>query len=316
MAPAQRPHRLMRFGQHQAPIFQRRPAGGHTRYRELSSFSAFGTQSRSDRISRLTRIRRSRAVKPLRWRWWREFALIAAFYEAYNFVQHFVTGSTAQAIGNGHTILRLERAVHLDPELALNHAVDNVAALAVPACYLYTTLHFIVTPAVLIWSHYARPRTYARSRAILAVMTLLALAGFLYYPTAPPRLLPTAPYTDTLSRFSGWGWWTSNSLPDGARALENAYAAMPSLHVAWAVWSAGHCFFDLSASKYPGSGHYVSDNYCPRGDGNREPLFGRRRRSARVVVDRVRLGSAHRETRREALFTSERSGPAVIASNV
>lgn len=106
------------------------------------------------------------------WRWWRELILVAVFYEAYNFIQHLLTGSTARAMRTGHDILHIEQVLHLDPEHALNHVVDNVTILAVPACYIYTSLHFLITPAVLIWSHYKQPRSYARGRAVLAIMTL------------------------------------------------------------------------------------------------------------------------------------------------
>ena len=141
-------------------------------------------------------------------------------------------------MSNGHRLLRFEQALHLDPESALNRSIGTLPALAVPACYAYTTLHFLVTPAVLVWARYVRPDVYRRARATLVLMTLAALAGFLWFPTAPPRLLSGGGFLDSVSRFSNWGWWQSNSLPSGARALENAYAAMPSLHVAWAVWSA------------------------------------------------------------------------------
>lgn len=171
-------------------------------------------------------------------RWWRELLLAVLLYEIYNAVQALLTGSTARAQQDGRDVLGWERWLHLDPELALNHVFGHVTALAVPACYFYASLHFIVTPAVLIWTYLARPRGYRQARSVLFVMTLSGLVGFWLFPTAPPRLLQGAGFSDTLAHFSSWGWWSSDALPSAAKDLANQYAAMPSLHVAWAVWCA------------------------------------------------------------------------------
>jgi len=41
----------------------------------------------------------------------------------------------------------------------------------------------------------------------------------------------------TCSPRTGSGWWSSDaSVPAGAAAIANQYAAMPSLHMAWALW--------------------------------------------------------------------------------
>ncbi|MEN3361430.1 MAG: hypothetical protein V7637_5412 [Mycobacteriales bacterium] len=170
-------------------------------------------------------------------RWWRELLLAAVLYEIYNLIQASLTGSTARAQRDGQDLLNLERVLHLDPEHVLNQSFGHVTALAVPACYFYATLHFIITPAVLIWAYRARPVAYRQLRSVLAVMTLLGLVGFWWFPTAPPRLLDGAGFSDTLARFSDWGWWGSDAVPSGADRLVNHYAAMPSLHVAWATWS-------------------------------------------------------------------------------
>ena len=68
-------------------------------------------------------------------------------------------------------------------------------------------------------------------------MTASALLGFWRFPTAPPRLLTAGGFHDTLAAYSQWGWWGSDaSVPAGAAAIANQFAAMPSLHMAWAAW--------------------------------------------------------------------------------
>jgi hypothetical protein len=46
-------------------------------------------------------------------------------------------------------------------------------------------------------------------------------------------------YVDTLARYSDVGWWSTHaSAPAGLGRFTNELAAMPSLHVGWAVWVA------------------------------------------------------------------------------
>lgn len=175
-------------------------------------------------------------------RWWRELLLAAALYEIYNLIQARLTGGTERAERDGHNVLSLEQTLHLDPEHVLNRALEHVPALAVPACYFYASLHFIITPAVLIWAYRTKSERYRQVRSVLAVMTLAGLIGFWWFPTAPPRLLDGAGFYDTLAHFSSWGWWSAAAVPSAADRFDNQYAAMPSLHVAWALWSAATVF--------------------------------------------------------------------------
>ncbi len=170
-------------------------------------------------------------------RWWVELALAAALYAVYDAIHGAIRGDIVTADRDGRDLLHTERLLHLDPETWLNHGLDHIAVLAVPACWIYASLHFLVTPGVLVWTYRARPTRYSRARNVLAVSTLTALLGFWRFPTAPPRLLPGSRLHDTLALFHSWGWWGSNtSVPAPAKAFANAYAAFPSLHVAWAVW--------------------------------------------------------------------------------
>jgi hypothetical protein len=172
-------------------------------------------------------------------RWWRELVFVLGFYAVYDAIRGLMTGTLVQAQRDGYSLLYFERFMHLDPEHWLNDTVQRVPVLAVPACFFYATLHFVVTPAVLVWAYRCRPMAYRQARTVLALITAAALAGFWWYPTAPPRLLAGAGYHDTLAQFSNWGWWGADaSVPAAAGAIANQFAAIPSLHVAWAAWSA------------------------------------------------------------------------------
>jgi hypothetical protein len=104
--------------------------------------------------------------------------------------------------------------------------------------YLYATLHYVATPATLVWIAVRRRGAYAVARNALLIATAIGLLGYRLLPTAPPRLVG-AGLTDTMAVFSDLGWWGgAASAPRGMESLSNQYAAMPSLHVGWAVWVA------------------------------------------------------------------------------
>lgn len=136
----------------------------------------------------------------------------------YDAIRGVIAGDTALADRNGRAVLRCEQILHIDPEHALNNGLQQVELLAVPACYFYASLHFLITPAVLLGTYRYRPAVYRRVRTELGVLTALALVGFWLLPTAPPRLLPGAGFHDTLVQYSRWGWWSSDaSMPAGSR---------------------------------------------------------------------------------------------------
>jgi hypothetical protein len=147
----------------------------------------------------------------------------------------------------GRQVLDLEAVAHLDVERPLNAFVAAVPALGLAFAYLYATLHYLVTPTVLVWLAVRRPAGYRQACNALLVATAIGLLGYWLLPTAPPRLLG-AGFHDTMATFSGVGWWgQAASAPRGMEALSNQYAALPSLHVGWAMWVA------LSVSRNTGN---------------------------------------------------------------
>ncbi|MFI1656204.1 phosphatase PAP2 family protein [Streptomyces sp. NPDC020472] len=171
-------------------------------------------------------------------RWWAELSLVAVVYAAYSGGRLLVKGDEASAVAHGLAVLRFEEGLGTDAEHPLNRLFTDVPALGVPADFAYASLHYLVTPAVLVWLFRRRPAHYRAARTWLMLSTLLGLVGFTLLPTCPPRLLDAAHgFTDTMAHFSAYGWWGGEaSAPRGLGGLTNQYAAMPSLHVGWALW--------------------------------------------------------------------------------
>ena len=169
--------------------------------------------------------------------WWREIVLIGVLYSAYEMSRGLGDVSIRAAFSNGRAIFNLERMWHLDPERVLNEALSHATWIAVGASYFYSVMHYLVTPAVLIWMYRRHRDAYGPARTALAVSTAFGLIGYLLLPTAPPRMLAGSGLRDTLSETSGYGWWGGEgSVPRGFGGFTNQFAAMPSLHVGWALW--------------------------------------------------------------------------------
>jgi hypothetical protein len=166
-------------------------------------------------------------------RWWLELATIVAAYLAYEASRVLAVPRRAPALVHGRDVLRAEAWLHLDPEVALNHLLGVWGPLSSIAGYYYSTLHFLVTPLVLVVLWRRHPTSYPALRTALFMTTAVALVVFVAWPTAPPRFTSSA-LTDTLVRDHILGM----SNPHGITGLINQYAAMPSLHVGWAVWCA------------------------------------------------------------------------------
>ena len=141
--------------------------------------------------------------------------------------------SRPAAIAHAAGLWRAERWLHLDIEPSLNHLAAARPVLAETAGYYYGLAHFIVTALVLAWLWLRRQAAFGPLRSALVLATTAANVVFWTWPVAPPRFAVPG-MTDVLvrDRILGAG------RPHGPDSLVNLYAAMPSLHVAWAAWCA------------------------------------------------------------------------------
>jgi membrane-associated phospholipid phosphatase len=167
----------------------------------------------------------------------RELILIAVLYVAYTSSRLLASNAQDPAMHRAKVLLRIERAIELDWEHAINAFFARHDLLGLLSCYWYSTAHYIVTPAVLIWLYFKGRHAYIPARRALVVATLIALALYLMLPTAPPRMMDH--YVDVLAQHSDQGWWGADaSAPRGMGHLTNELAAFPSLHAGWSLWCA------------------------------------------------------------------------------
>lgn len=168
-----------------------------------------------------------------------ELVLLAVLYLGYSMGRAWVASEPAAAVERGRQLLHWEQLMGLDFEPVLNQAVTAVVPVAVLSCLIYATLHYVLTPAALMWMFRRRPLEYGRARSSLVLATAAGLIVFALAPVAPPRLLPGGDFIDTMAHYASYGWWSdAGSAVRGMQGLTNEYAALPSLHMGWAVWVA------------------------------------------------------------------------------
>jgi membrane-associated phospholipid phosphatase len=160
-----------------------------------------------------------------------ELIIVVLLIKVYDLIRSLAAVRAAPAHRHGAQTLNLERALHLNWELTLNRWLTDHQPLAVFAVYWYQFAHIGVTLAVLVWCYIAGPRLYRPVRNALVITNLTGMTVYFLLPVAPPRLLANAGFTDTVAE-AGFGATHGGPVP------ADQYAAMPSLHLAWAVWTA------------------------------------------------------------------------------
>ncbi len=229
-----------------------------------------------------------------RTRWWVEALVIVWLCWVYDAVNNLAPLRVHAALAHGWGVLHLERSLGLDPEVALNRWLAGHHTLGLLLSDYYDNAHFVVTLGLLGWLWYRRADIYRPLRNVLVTINVLGLAVFWLYPTAPPRLLAGGGFDDVVASTGALGGWHTGPLA----AAANQFAAMPSLHMAWAVWCSVAMW---SLSRYiwvPHHGGRLPVCDLRGGARHRQPLPARRAR-----------GRGHRGAGRRA-GTRRRSGVA------
>ncbi len=158
-----------------------------------------------------------------------ELTIVAALIFVYGRIRALADTRTSLSLHDGLQVLAAERHLGLDFELPMNLWLAGHHQLSEISSWYYQLAHLSVTLSVLVACFIYRPDIYRAARNALVLINVIALAVFWVYPVAPPRLLPGGRYID-VTQMTGVATASSTAAP-------NLYAAMPSLHTAWAVWA-------------------------------------------------------------------------------
>lgn len=160
----------------------------------------------------------------------RELIAMAVLFCIYKFGRSIHSVDVSTAYDNARTVWELERWVNLPNELSAQNALLTGEGLVKFANIYYVWMHWPVTVAFLIWMYFRRPLMYPPVRTAIIGMTFIALILHLAFPLAPPRMLSDLGFVDT-----GAMYGPSLYGPPTEGSVINQYAAMPSLHVGWAM---------------------------------------------------------------------------------
>ena len=152
------------------------------------------------------------------------------FLAAYQLARGVADRDPTRAFANGWRVIDLEQRFAGLGELTLQGWTQSSRVLETLVSWTYWNSEFTVIGLALLWVYFRRNAAFLRFRNTILLANVLGLLGYVFLPTAPPRLFTSMGFTDTLSQFGG--------LNHGSGLVElasNPYAAMPSLHSADAL---------------------------------------------------------------------------------
>jgi membrane-associated phospholipid phosphatase len=160
----------------------------------------------------------------------RQLMIWLGFLIAYQFARGVADRDPAAALRHGLTVIDVQERLGGLWELSLQGALLSSDFLMTLTSWTYWLSQFAVLGLALLFVYMRRNDSFLRFRNTILAANVIGLAGYIAFPTAPPRMFGEFGFVDVLAQFS--------SLNHGSAVVElasNPYAAMPSLHAADAL---------------------------------------------------------------------------------
>ncbi|HEV2975074.1 MAG TPA: phosphatase PAP2 family protein [Solirubrobacteraceae bacterium] len=162
----------------------------------------------------------------------RQVSLFAAVYFAYRLVRGLAEGDANAAFAHARDLIAIESKLHLFVEPSIQAWASGSHFVMVSASWLYVNAQTSITVCALLYLYLRHNRSFYFVRNMFVIAMAIALVGYIVFPTAPPRFMPEWGFVDSVSVDTG----VHVSHASGAMtALFNPYAAVPSMHVAFAL---------------------------------------------------------------------------------
>ncbi len=154
-------------------------------------------------------------------------AMLGLLWLVYSAIRSVTADQFSTATGHASELLQFQASLGLPHEGDLQRVVTDQSTLVKAANIHYIAGHFPVTLIFLGWVWYRHRSSLARIRNTLIAITTVGLGVHMVFPLAPPRML------------SGFVNTAKTVGPDPYEVplagAANQIAAMPSLHVGWAL---------------------------------------------------------------------------------
>jgi membrane-associated phospholipid phosphatase len=158
-----------------------------------------------------------------------QILLFCGAYWVYRLVRGQVFDQSEAAFANARSIVDLQRSLHVFVEPDIQQWAIRAGWVEDVGSWMYLNTHFVVTTVTLAFIYLARNAHFYWVRNMFMVAMGLALVGYVAFPTAPPRMFTELGFIDSVSQFTGV------SEESNVNALFNPYAAVPSMHVGFAL---------------------------------------------------------------------------------
>jgi uncharacterized membrane protein YkvA (DUF1232 family) len=162
----------------------------------------------------------------------RQVALFAAAYLAYRLVRGLVEGDANAAFAHARDVISLELTLHIFVEPSIQAWASGSRALMDFLSWLYVNAQTTVTVGALVYLYLRHNRSFYFVRNMFVIAMFIALIGYVVFPTAPPRFMPEWGFIDSVSNVTGVHVDHASA---SLNALVNPYAAVPSMHVCFAL---------------------------------------------------------------------------------
>ncbi len=179
--------------------------------------------------------------------WWKEMLIVLVVDVVYETVRNIASAKPQKAYDNAIRLIGWQRDLGIWHEHGIQQWALGFTPMIIAANYFYGSVYIVATVLGLVFLYRFHSDDYPLWRNALAIGTLLGLIGFATFPLMPPRLLDSWAdpnglfqfnadtffhFKDTLLEYPTF--WSFDS--EGMKSISNQFAAMPSLHCAWAFW--------------------------------------------------------------------------------
>ncbi|HXB63508.1 MAG TPA: phosphatase PAP2 family protein [Solirubrobacteraceae bacterium] len=165
----------------------------------------------------------------------RQLVLFGGAYLAYTLVRGMVEGSATAAFQHARELIHIEETLHVFVEPSLQAWAASSHLLMDVSSWLYVNAQTTVTVGALIYLYLCHNRSFYFVRNMLMIAMAIALVGYAVFPTAPPRFMPEWGFFDPVADVTGMRIDTGHGGGGTGATLTNLYAAVPSMHVAFAL---------------------------------------------------------------------------------
>lgn len=197
-------------------------------------------------------------LRPFRRRWstWVgaaafETAFVCALFALWQLANRATHTHVAGGLAHGRALWDLERTLRIPSETWLQGLILDHGWLVRASNYYYATAHLTGMLLFLVWLWLRHRDRYAVWRNVMVLFTGIALLIEMV-PVAPPRLIGHTGLVDTAMVY---GQSVYEFVGSG---LADQYAALPSIHVGWALLIAAACWsVSTGVARWVGVAHGV-----------------------------------------------------------